>query len=619
MLVFNGLLAFLQVVVFPGLLVVLICNVRGCLNGIILAFPASLSLNYIFFRIVAGLGLPMRASWFFIIGCELLVFIGYLMAKSRFSLHDLLEFDIVSIKDWMTAVTPSGFRWFSPVYLTVLLNLFLLLYLMQPYSSVFTTTYAMWDDTLNWGRWAANWAMTGSAGHSVYWYPQLGPINRAISYVLMENTGIHFFSKAVMPLFSIWTALMLLNLELRFRNLVFLSAAAIFQVIIICKSYSYHSSGFMDLPVMMLVFASAYPLLFLSEKARINECRTALIFSILAGAAAIWTKQSGLVVFLGTPIAWWWVGKIVPEIRILKNLAALLSCFLIAAISFYIPQFLVINSGNDLSNIGYLQNLNIRDPWFGTTLFGTFINYPSIFTIIFFASIFSFQFGSFSSLCLTSGVLYFAIWGVAFNYDLRNFFFGFPMIALMTADGIIGFIKKYSTQFSREASRASNFLCAAVKRFYNLPLFLILPTIFGVIIGFSATIPDRVLINRQRNANLQMHPGLPVNVILDAMRLVAPDRKVLTAFAPSTTVPESEGKLVYYDRDFSNSLKGILNILGEEQYGFLVYEPAIVDPRFSILIENGLESKEIKVLLRNQNTYLLQYKPAYFRDAATKF
>jgi hypothetical protein len=619
MLVLNGFLGFLQVAILPGMVFVLLLNVQRFSNALMLTFPASLFLNYILFMLVAKSGLPMQPAWLSIVACELIILSIFLSVNRHTTFRSLLAPDKRVFDEWLKTVLDGGKpRLICAAFLTALC-LALLLVFLQPLASVFTSTYAMWDDTLNWGRWSANWATNGSAGKSVMWYPQLGPINRAIPSVLMGNTEIHFFSRAVMPLFSLWTCFMFLVLELRFKNLVFLSAAVILQILILRNAFVFHDSGLMDLPAMMLIFASVYSLLMLQRKSSRAECRSALIFSAIAGAAAIWTKQSGLVVFLGTPIALWWVSRRVPNLRFSSSLVILMVGFTAAALSFYLPQYFVIRAGTDEDNVGYLRTLNVRDPWFGTTVLGTLLGYPFLSAFVIVSAVLCFCFGQFRALCLPSAILFFLIWGGGLNYVLRNFLFGFPMVALMAADGGIGCVRSYAHQIARASAVLSGVFLAAGRAAYGWPLCVIVPALLTAIAGFAALVPDRVPVNRQRNANLQMHPGLPVNVILDAVQLVAPDKEILTVFAPATTVPEAEGRLVFYDRDWSNTFEGILSILGEDQYGFLVYEPGMVDSRLVELVDEGVESGKIKVLISNWNTYLLQYDPVFFQQAARNF
>ena len=417
----TGILSILQAVILPGLLVAILFKVRGILTCVLLAFPASLFINYIFFNTMSVLQFPMRLSWIFVFLCESVILLGYLYFNKKISILNFFKNDFIMFGDWKRAVVKKFSCSSYSLIVLGILNALFLGFLFHPYLTLLNSTYSMWDDTLNWGRWASNWATIGSPGAQVWWYPQLGPIIRAITYVFMGNTDIHFFSKAVMPLFSIYTILMFLDLELRFKNLVFLTAAPILCSLIILFGLQYHSSGLMDLPAMMLIFAAAYPLLLLDNKSTPRTCWRAVLFSALAGCAAIWTKQSGLMVFLGCAVGYFWVRKQIPGKLPLVSGVVLFLCLIAAATSFYGPQYLKILSGGDQSNIGYLQTLTIRDPWFNSALLGTFTAYPFISWLVVISALGCFFYGKFKWFSIPVALVFFFIWGSSLNYGIRHF------------------------------------------------------------------------------------------------------------------------------------------------------------------------------------------------------
>jgi hypothetical protein len=614
MMFLAGFIGLLQVVLLPGLLLAIVLRVPNPSCAILTCLPASLFVNYVLFQGVVFLKLPIHSTWLAIVALEISAILFLTACKRKKTAAEIFSKDFLRIKKWFEFQASQGTGTKISALIILIVGVLGIASLVFPILNTFGSAYKMWDDTLNWGRWAANWATTGTPGGDIWWYPQLGPINRAIPYVFMQTVDIHFFSKAFMPLFSIITCLMFLDLELRYKNLVFLTGSLLLSALVLKYGFQYHTSGLMDLPSMMLVFAAAYPLLKLDSNSNAQACRKALIFSAISGAAAILTKQSGLVVLAATPIVWLWVRKKVPELKSPKNLLFLLFSMGAAAASFYLPQYLRILSGADASNVGYLKTLTIRDPWLQTALLGTIFHYPLISGIVIISAILCLLYGSFRSLWLPMAVLFFLSWGSSLNYGLRNFYFGFPAIALMAADGACGASKKHFHLIIGLWKRMQS----AVSFILKMPLVILASLLIGVFFGVFALIPDRVLINRQRNANLQMHPGYPINVIIDYFSLIDPNRKILTVFAPATTTPEGRGKLIYYDKNFSDNLEGSFKTLAEEQYGFFVYEPGMVSGVFAAKIQKGIETGEIKIVSRNQNTFLLHYNPSFFSERAAQ-
>src|SRR5204863_9978155 len=63
---------------------------------------------------------------------------------------------------------------------------------------------------LSWDRWAMEWA--GNRLSRTGLYPQLLPTNWSLTYVMLGNTDVKMFAKAIMPLFTLATLLLFLDL-----------------------------------------------------------------------------------------------------------------------------------------------------------------------------------------------------------------------------------------------------------------------------------------------------------------------------------------------------------------------------------------------------------------------
>jgi len=93
------------------------------------------------------------------------------------------------------------------------------------------SVFESYDTIISWNKWAIDWA-NNSLPTSTWRYPQLLPANWSIIYVLMGTTTVQFFVKAMMPFFTLFILLMIIDLGFAKSNPGFFIGSAITYFVI---------------------------------------------------------------------------------------------------------------------------------------------------------------------------------------------------------------------------------------------------------------------------------------------------------------------------------------------------------------------------------------------------
>jgi len=401
-----------------------------------------------------------------------------------------------------------------------ILSFFVFLILIVYFFSNLGKVFNVWDAIFSWNRWAVDWS-TNQLPVLTYEYPQLLPANWSLSYVIIQNTDVQAFAKAIMPLFSIFTTLLFFDLAKKKNNLAYFMGLIIYGLILYSLYRQFITSGYVDIAVSFFAFLSFY--VYVYNKKEEFGIQNIILITIFACAAAI-TKQSGLIVLLfATVYDIWYLYKNKKQLSkkvFLKVIILLIFIILIVVFLWYLIKEIQIVSGVDLSSIKYC----IHDIYKGDNLIQRLNNVIQKYFIS--RSIPERIISIFMSFFLLLGLFkkesrwiliifiypFILIWCFFFSYDHRNLAVLLPFLAYSSAFGINFFIEKVYKIWPG-LKKIMNF-----KLMYNFEkesfyvnfrkynIFLTIIAIFLVLI-LSFTINDNSIIEQQ--LSLQRQLGYP--------------------------------------------------------------------------------------------------------------
>ena len=305
-----GILGILQVFFIPGVVLMRRINFKtrpvAYVMGVI---SASLVFNYCLVFLATALHLYSRALLCTIIACEF----GLIIWLYRKSLREPVDHwlgkirktGIAALNKWAgffqsTSETSSLYSFIKIFYicLCLILAYISLNWIFRLFIWNIGSIFNSYDTIANWNRWSIDWA-NNLLPSSTRRYPQLLPTNWSIIYVLMGDTSIQFFAKAIMPLFTFFIILMIVDLGFAKKNAGFFIGSAITYLAIKKFLGPFVIEGLADLPTAFLAFSAIYFLLLSQVDKQSTESKTGYTILIVLGAAgAAVTKQTGLLFLL---------------------------------------------------------------------------------------------------------------------------------------------------------------------------------------------------------------------------------------------------------------------------------------------------------------------------------
>ena len=305
-----GILGILQVFFMPGIVLLRRNNHPtrpvAYTMGVI---STSLVFNYCLVFLATALHMYSRVLLSLVIACEF----GLIIWQYRKALN-------IPIDHWLEKIRKAGAaalnKWAgffqstsetSSLYFLIKI-LYVCLCLILAYLSLnwilklfiwnLGSVFNSYDTVAIWNRWAIDWA-NNLLPKSTWRYPQLLPTNWSIIYVLMGDTSIQFFAKAIMPLFTFFILLMIVDLGFAKKNTGFFIGAAITYLALKKFLGPFVIEGLADLPTAFLAFSAIY-FLFISQvdkQSTENKIRYAILIVLGAAGSAV-TKQAGLLFLL---------------------------------------------------------------------------------------------------------------------------------------------------------------------------------------------------------------------------------------------------------------------------------------------------------------------------------
>jgi len=302
-----GILGILQVLFVPG--IVLSCRINHQARPVAYTMgviSTSLVFNYCLVFLATVLHVYSRVLLSIIIACEFgLIIWQYRKALNKPVDHWLKKFrkfGAVALNKWadffQSSPEASHFDFLIKliyIFLCLILEYVSLNWILKLFMWNLGSVFNSYDTIAIWNRWAIDWAKN-ILPRSTYRYPQLLPTNWSIIYVLMGDTSIQFFAKAIAPLFTFFILLMTVDLGFAKKKTGFFIGAAITYLVI--KKYLGHFviEGLADLPSAFLAFTAIYFMIIsqVDKHSIENKIEYAILIAIGAAGSAV-TKQAGLL------------------------------------------------------------------------------------------------------------------------------------------------------------------------------------------------------------------------------------------------------------------------------------------------------------------------------------
>ncbi|MCP5045790.1 MAG: hypothetical protein GY940_01360, partial [bacterium] len=213
-----GLLAFFQTVFIPGFILLKYINLvhdtgntfNDTLRRLVYGFGLSLLINYLFAFYLTLTGLYTPLTLYIILFIEAGLLIYYRKYRKETQPGDTkldISRRIASFKTFLASNSLLYNLLFFLSLSVILLYVFYFLYFLG-------TIFMHWDPAVAWNRFAIEWS-NNQFPTNTWRYPQLMPSNWSVSYVMMQSAEVQLFAKSIMPLFSIGTLLLFLNLALQ--------------------------------------------------------------------------------------------------------------------------------------------------------------------------------------------------------------------------------------------------------------------------------------------------------------------------------------------------------------------------------------------------------------------
>lgn len=307
-----GILALSQIIFLPGIILLKLFKIRReFIQTIVYSFGLSLIFNFLWVLILTMLKINIPVIHYFLFAAEIGL-AGWLYRKNLFTSTEALAAGVLSNTTQILGAIKSFWQKeneenaFSRVIKNIVAIVFFIwalagiLWVGKLMVNELGTAFKLWDAVVSWNRWAGEWF--NNTIPSPNRYPQLIPANFSITYSFLGSTDIQIFAKSFMPLFTLFTWLLMLDLAFRlkqpgvFIGMVFLRYMT--------KKFlgAYIAEGYVDVALLFFSFLTVYSLLKASMcKEEPRKLAHLYLGGIFAAGTAL-TKQNGLLVFGFYPI-----------------------------------------------------------------------------------------------------------------------------------------------------------------------------------------------------------------------------------------------------------------------------------------------------------------------------
>jgi len=435
-----GLLSFFQMVFIPGFIVLKLFKFKteSKIQMLVYAFALSLLVNYLAVYLLTAVGIYKLFAVYLIVLIEMIFFVYYMFTNK---INFTFKLSFGSYFPGFNRFRESHSFFHTFLFLAALGMLAFYVYI---FISHLGSIFKDWDVVYGWDRFAKDWFSNTLPVRTAH-YPQLLPANWSLSYVMIQTCQVNVFAKAIMPLFSISTLLLFMDLGLRKKNAAYFGGMIFYGIIL---RYIYLpakiASGYADIPVAFFGFLSFYVLH--QREGKILDGKRRLLSVAFASAATV-TKQAGIYILI-VVLAWnlWHLFKNRKKPgtgKMLKSVLLMVLFVILIFGSWYIYKEIQISQGLDHSEVKKATQGIFKGKEYGKRLaeaFAYLYNFKRglkgkiilIVPLLIFLSLFHKK----SRYVTLFVVIPFSlIWGFFFSYDHRNLTLAFPFTAFSMAFG----------------------------------------------------------------------------------------------------------------------------------------------------------------------------------------
>lgn len=450
--------------------------------------------------------------------------------------------------------------------------------------------FETWDAVVSWNRWAVDWA----GNHfplSTQDYPQLIPTSWAMIYTLIGTTEVQFFSKSIMPLFSLLIMLLMLGMGLETKNAGYFLGVILFRYFLKKFLLEFIISGYVDLPLAFFGFLAVLLLWYAWREPDAKRKMNLLAQAVLFASGAAVTKQAGLyllglVFVLGVGFAH---GR--PNLKRYtlewRKYLLMVLIPLILVVPWYAYKFLnfapEVETSHLMIPIDDTQNAHDTAHPLALILNGlkSLGNPLAIFLFLIPALLVVENYWRW--ITLTIVLPFTLIWAFYASYDTRNLTMMLPLAAVIAGMGVMGFAEWVLTLSQK-------------LKLGKLPVAVMPALLALAVIGLTIVFPREKLLSAQVEQQKQIFSPQINTQLYEYQAANGLQGKILTNY-PVHYLPDLAGfQIVFWYQDAAQ----LQAYLAQEEVQYLLY-PANSSPAVLAMIEEQIALGKLRVVFTNSD------------------
>ncbi len=431
-MIFLGTISLLQIWFLPGLLFIYFFKKINIIDKVILAFPLSIILNYIIVFLLMFLNFYETKYLLTLIFVEIIILIKIFKNK----IPILIKKFPIEIK--------TKFR--LSVINIVLIFLFLI-FLFLSINSIGEITHPG-DPLVMWDNWAKQFAVNQLPKFTME-YPQAYPILMSITYVIIANTEIEFFSRSVCLIYPLLIWLIFLRAMYILPKYSYeIKLALLFTSILFLNQFRHTLYiGFVD-PILVFATVIIGYIFLIDKKYNFFETKDIILVALIACLPGV-LKQTSLYLTIIFPLIYLIICYKFKNKIIIQNIFWIILVISVVVLPWYIFKLYAFSSSEEtlqainLSVFSYNQSY-VRGI-LGQHTLNIFINMFSALNLVFGKGyililpliLFGLRKNSVAKISFFIIIApYFILWSNIFANDARNFSFLLPVVGLVATLGL---------------------------------------------------------------------------------------------------------------------------------------------------------------------------------------
>jgi hypothetical protein len=609
---FLGIIGILQVLFIPGLIVLPMIKLRirpmAYFIGVV---SCSLVINYCLVFLLTVFHLYLRFSLFIVIAFEIVLIIWQnrkvLDKPIEYWIEKIRRSILVSFKKW--AVYFQNINGSSSLIIIIKI-IYIIACLILAYISLnwiwklFTwnigSVFNSYDTIASWNKWALDWANNSLPGRTLY-YPQLLPVNWSIIYLLLGDSSIQLFAQAIMPLFTLFILLILVDLGFAKKNAGFFIGSFITYLMLKKFLGPFVVEGLADIPSAFFALGAIYFLLLSqAEGSSFVYKKEYSIFIAICSAGCAVTKQTGLLfIFLFSIVYFLFFIKplfVKNSAKIIKILFPAFLIIIIIVVPWYLYKQVMIWNGFEPFEIQGIVGTTaitydaLRISNLITEISKLLGKYLFLFILLIPSSFFLEPIiGAINFFVI---IPFFISWGIFASYDFRNLSIALPIFGLCSGLSL-NLLIEYCFNIFKKISFEKMHLK------YILILVIIL-----IIIGGTFFLPDDFLRKKQIDQVMNTFSPSINQKLITYLGKEKNDFTIMTPY-PLDNLPGMKGKKigVLFD-SFADYQLSVERVSKTVELYFLI--PKYSDQQIMEDINNKLETGDYVLIFEDDswNKYL---------------